>query len=198
MTHRLVLLSGAAGLALAACSSEPPPAPPAPPAPPKVEAPKPAPVASSEVKGTTDAAPAFTYTYAPGNRRDPFRSPMVDAAANPGSADAAQGSTNPPPCPSPLCRWDLEQFKLVGVVSGMSNPVAMVEDPQGVGHMVRRNAFIGKKGGRVTSVKADSVEITETLKDVTGKPHPQKTTLALPKGASDIDPTDLLDAQAAD
>ena len=74
----------------------------------------------------------------------------------------------PPPnqptaCSEPLCQWDIDQLKLVAVVSGDANPLAMVEDPMGRGHIVRRNTRMGRQGGKVTQILRDEVVVTETI-----------------------------------
>jgi type IV pilus assembly protein PilP len=51
----------------------------------------------------------------------------------------------------------------VAVVTGDSSPIAMVEDPMGRGHIVRRNAKMGRQGGKVTQILRDSVTVTEYL-----------------------------------
>ena len=44
-------------------------------------------------------------------------------------------------------------MRLIAIVSGVAQPRAMIQDPQGVGHTVRRGAYIGRSevvqiGGR--------------------------------------------------
>ncbi len=65
------------------------------------------------------------------------------------------------PCSDPLCQWDLDQLSLVAVVTGDSNPIAMVEDPQGRGYIVRRNSQMGKQGGQVGQILRDQVIVNE-------------------------------------
>jgi type IV pilus assembly protein PilP len=103
----------------------------------------------------------FIYTYNPLGKRDPFRSPeeLRHAAAAEGSA----------PCKEPLCQWDLSQLQLKAVVTGDANPFAMLEDPQGAGHIVRRNTRVGRQGGRVTQILRDSITVTEYFIQPDGK-----------------------------
>jgi type IV pilus assembly protein PilP len=174
-----------------ACETPPPPPPPKPP-PPKVEAPAP----EVTAKPTSDGSgPAFTYSYNPVGKRDPFHSPLADALASQTGGGPASVST----CNQPLCRWDLDQLKLVGIVSGMANPVAMVEDPEGIGHLMRHNSFVGKRGGRVTQIKRDEVVVTEIFKGPDGKPHPNNINLKItPAAEVTVDATDLLEGEAGD
>jgi type IV pilus assembly protein PilP len=111
--------------------------------------------------GTVVIAP-FIYSYNPLGKRDPFRS-MVD--------DARVATTNDSPCKDPLCQWDLDQYTLVGVITGDTNPVAMVEDPMGRGYVIRRNTRMGKQGGKVTQILRDAVTVSEHWTAPDGKDH---------------------------
>src|SRR5437868_616694 len=81
--------------------------------------------------------------------RDPFHAPKEPL---------------PPPepaCAEELCRFKLDELKLVAVVSGDADPLAMFEDPLGKGIVARRNARIGKRGGRVTAISRECVTVVE-------------------------------------
>ncbi|MGI5862995.1 MAG: pilus assembly protein PilP [Myxococcales bacterium] len=133
-----------------------------------------------------EQAPLYEYAYSPIGKRDPFRSVLDDEQAKPQLAAGVRDC-------GPLCKWDLEQFKLVAVISGMSNPLAMVEDPSGRGYVVRRGTFIGKRNGKVSQIRSGEVIVTEVFKDQMGKPHLNQIVIQLPKdekgkkGAEDID-----------
>ena len=151
-TFKATMTTAVLALSLAACEDAPPPAPAAAsPAAAKAAVPaKPAPVAVAEPTG----AP-YVYTYNPVGKRDPFRSPVDEI-----------GPITPSPvtsCSEPLCAFDLDQLKLVAVVTGDANPIAMVEDPVGRGHIVRRNTRVGRQGGKVTQILRDSVTVTEVF-----------------------------------
>jgi type IV pilus assembly protein PilP len=51
----------------------------------------------------------------------------------------------------------------VAVVTGDANPMAMVEDPAGRGHIVRRNTRMGRQGGKVTQILREEVIVTEVI-----------------------------------
>jgi type IV pilus assembly protein PilP len=160
MSRTRIILAATVAVALAGCGG-PSAAPAARPA----AQPKPAPKA--EDKGqTADAAPAYVYAYNPLGKRDPFRSAMQDQVR------ATRGDVV---CNDPLCMWDLDQLVLVAVVTGDSDPIAMVEDPKGRGYIVKRNSRMGKQGGKVTQVLRDSITVTEYWADPTGKVIPKPT-----------------------
>ncbi|RKH03555.1 hypothetical protein D7X32_13645 [Corallococcus carmarthensis] len=155
-TFKSTMTAAVMALTLSACEDKPP-APP--PAPPQAAAPAPAPV---EEKTEASAAPTFVYTYSPVGKRDPFRSPLEELG--PVARDAPERA-----CNEPLCVFDLDQLKLVAVVTGDASPLAMVEDPLGRGHIVRRNTRVGRQGGKVTQILRDSVTVTEVFTGAKGE-----------------------------
>jgi len=153
----LGVLSGVAG-----CSEDPPPAPTA------AQVIQTAPSATADTRAAT--GPAYVYSFNPLARRDPFRSPEVDGLAE------QSGSTQ---CIDPLCQWDLEQLHLVAVVTGSSDPIAMIEDPSGRGHIVKRGSAIGKQEGKITQILRDAIVVTEFFVAADGKKSPNPVSLTV-------------------
>jgi type IV pilus assembly protein PilP len=170
-----VAVLGAAALGLGACGDSSPKGSAATAA--KVSAPKPPPPQAPA------AAPAPTYVYNPVGKRDPFRSPEAEPAAQAALANAS--------CTEPLCRFDVDQLTLVAVVSGDANPLAMVQDPAGRGYFVRRNTRIGKQGGKVTQIMSDAVVVTEYFTTPDGKTTANPVTLAIKSEKPGSQETDL-------
>lgn len=133
------------------------------------------PPVAAPVEEAPEMPTGLEYVYSPVGKRDPFRSILLDLVA----ADQKPDENAPPDC-GPLCKWELEQFKLVAVISGVSNPMAMVEDPQRRGHLVRRGAFMGKRNGKVTQIRSGEIVVTEIFKDQMGKPHIIPVVIRLP------------------
>ncbi|PTL78539.1 pilus assembly protein PilP [Vitiosangium sp. GDMCC 1.1324] len=150
-TFHSMFISGALALALVGCGEEPPPPPPV--------VPKRAQETPKEKPAETAvAAPTYVYNYNPVGKRDPFRSPIEDMVR-----ETPQPGQQVTACSEPLCQWDIDQLKLVAVVTGDANPLAMVEDPMGRGHIVRRNTRMGRQGGKVTQILREEIIITETI-----------------------------------
>ena len=149
---------------VAGCDSTPAPKPVAPRA-----APKPAPV-----QDVAEAPPVETYSYSPIGKRDPFRSPIDDLIV---------ATKTDLQCP--LCKWEVDQLHLVAVVTGTGNPVAMVEDPDGVGHVVRQGTQVGKRNGKVQAIRHDELLVVETSHDAFGKSVANKTLLKIPRNPSE-------------
>ena len=135
----------------------------------------------SAPEATAPAAP--TYVYNPIGKRDPFRSPEAEPAAQAALANTV--------CNEPLCRFDIDQLTLVAVVSGDANPLAMVQDPAGRGYFVRRNTRVGRQGGKVTQIMSDAVVITEYFTTPDGKTTANPVTLAIKTERPPEQETDL-------
>ncbi|HEX9305916.1 MAG TPA: pilus assembly protein PilP [Anaeromyxobacter sp.] len=158
---------------LAACGSKPAPRPAAPAAVAAAPAPaQPAQPAAADAK--KPAEPEWSYSSA--GKRDPFRSFLSEIERGQGSLATR--------CATPLGRFELEQLKLVAVVTGLEDPVAMVEAPTGVGYSVRRGACIGKNGGAVAAVRSGELVVTEWAVRADGTRDRTQTVIRLPKEAA--------------
>ena len=97
------------------------------------------------------------YTYNPFGKRDPFRSFLLDGVP---SDDVVL---------NPLLQYSLTQFRLSGIVWGISNPKAIVLDGRGMGHIISRGTRIGRNKGRVLRILKDKVIVAEEFRDPLGK-----------------------------
>ena len=87
-------------------------------------------------------------------RRDPFRSPLeLEAVATPASV---------------LESFDLDQLRVEGIISGTSDPTALVVTPTGEGFVVHRGTPMGKQGGRIARITREEVVVSETRTDGDG------------------------------
>ena len=171
--RRLLLLATAA--ALAACGgSNPAPSRPAGAAVATLAAPAPPPAAAAGGDAKKPADPEWTYSSA--GKRDPFRTFLADI-------DKSQSGIVTR-CPTPLGRFEIEQLRVVAVITGLEDPVAMVEAPNGVGYSVRRGACIGKNGGVVASIRSGEVVVSEWATRADGTRDRTQTVLRLPKEAA--------------
>jgi type IV pilus assembly protein PilP len=153
-------------LALAglACEGKPRPPPPRP----TVAAAAAAPAAEEAKK-----APEVEWSYSSAGKRDPFRSSYGESRGG----KSIGAST----CSTPLGRYELEQLRLVAVITGLEDPVAMVQAPTGVGYAVRRGACIGKNGGTVAAVRTGELVVAEWAIRADGTRDRTQTVLSLPK-----------------
>lgn len=178
--RKLGLLMGSmAGMWLAGCGEDKPA--PAPPAPIVRKA-----AASAGASAAAEKGPAYVYSYNPTGKRDPFRATAV----------ASEVKRTSSACDEPLCQYELDQLTLVAVVTGDSNPIAMVEDSGGNGYLVKRNTRIGKQGGRVTQILRDSITVTELFTAPDGKVVSNPVSLGVKTDKEAENPVDLLSNKA--
>ena len=153
----------------AACGEKKPPARPA--RPPAASA---APAEAKQDPKQAPAAPEWTYSSI--GKRDPFKSFMAEVDnATPGVISR---------CTTPLGRFELDQLKLVAVVTGLEDPVAMVEGPNGIGYSLRRGACIGRNGGVIAAVRTGEVVVSEWVTRADGTRDKAQTVLKLPREPS--------------
>jgi type IV pilus assembly protein PilP len=98
------------------------------------------------------------YAYDATNKRDPFRSFVLDQAQR--MANHERG---------PLEQFDLSQLSVVAVVWGTARPRALVTDPSGRGYVVQEGTPIGKNDGEVIRIGDTTVLVKETYVDYTGE-----------------------------
>lgn len=137
-------------------------------------------IAARRATNTLDAGSAlsqgepYEYTYVAMGKRDPFRSSGVVETGTGGPTGPVVDA-----CDEPLCQVDLDELRLVAVVSGDANPVAMVEDRVGVGHVVRRNTKIGRQAGKVTAILKDCIVVTSFVTGADGRTQPNRQNLCV-------------------
>lgn len=158
-------------LALAAgCAEKPKPKPQ--PAPPPVAI-----AAPAEARSGDQPEPVKReWTYTSVGKRDPFHSFLAEVEAS-GRGLASR-------CATPLGRFEIDQLKLVAVITGLDDPVAMVEAPNGIGYALRRGACVGRNGGTVAAVRSGEVVVSEWATRADGTRDKTQTVLRLPKEAS--------------
>ena len=109
-----------------------------------------------------------SYTYNPIGKRDPFRS-FIAAQVD----DEIRS-------PTPLQRFEIDQYNLVGIVWGGATPRAMVQDPEGTGHVIELGTYIGKNWGKVTQITSREVVITEEYQTMEGELVTNQVIMNLP------------------
>ncbi len=136
--------------------------------------------------GVVEARAQYVYSYNALGKRDPFRNMTVDT---PREGDNKQPDID---CNEPLCRFDVDDLKVVAVISGDANPLAMLEDPGQVGHIVHRNTKVGKQGGKVTAIERDCLVVTSYIAGADGKAQANKVKMCIKPDEKLQEPVDLL------
>ena len=150
--------------------------------------PKPAPGRGDAGRGRAaqPAAPARSEPKSPQKPGVGLLAPSASATRSAASSPSSRGKGGElaTRCATPLGRFELEQLKLVAVVTGLENPVAMVQAPNGVGYSLRRGACIGKNGGTVAAVRTGEVVVAEWAVRADGTRDRTQTVIRLPREAA--------------
>lgn len=168
-------VAGFACLALVACGEDEAPKTPEKPAAANV-APVPSAAAATPGPAATTAVPpkqAPSWTYSPVGMRDPFRSYLADLSENKKNEPSKKSEETE--------KYELDQYRLTGLITGTAQPKAMVEDPKGDGHVLRIGSRLGKNGGVVTRITATGIVVTEEFRAPTGERVRVPITIKLPQ-----------------
>ncbi|MDD2732797.1 MAG: pilus assembly protein PilP [Desulfuromonadaceae bacterium] len=165
-------------LVLSACGKDQPVvATPAPAKPPKAATV----VVSKPVQNVASSAsrllpvPANQFDFS--NKKDPFR-PFIVINDSKRSLDSMKKTQYDS---FPIHRFDVNQFKLIGIVSGIRENRAMVTDPGGKGYVLKVGMSIGKNNGKVVLINSNGVNVVEQYKDESGKTRQETIKLTLPR-----------------
>lgn len=110
------------------------------------------------------------FVYDPAGKRDPFR-PLV--AVRLPAEDANVPLT-------PLQKFELSQFRLIGVIVGKGEPRAMVVAPGGKSYVLKKGQKIGKNHGVVIDIDSETVQIEEKFLDLAGSVTKSIQEISLP------------------
>lgn len=108
-----------------------------------------------------------TYNYRTEGRRDPFKSLLLGIKEK-----KTAGLT-------PLQQRSLGELKVIGIIWGAQDYMAMIETPDGKGFLIKEGTLVGPEGGVVNKITEDSIIIEEIYTDYYGRKRPKKTVLKL-------------------
>jgi Tfp pilus assembly protein PilP len=114
--------------------------------------------------------PQVAYTYNPVGRREPF-APLI----------VKQETTSKLGDRPPLERYNLYEFKMMGVIWGGFGYNAMLEGPDGKGYFVRVGTVIGPNKGVVKKITQTTIVVEEKFKSFSGTPERKETVIQLRK-----------------
>jgi type IV pilus assembly protein PilP len=107
-------------------------------------------------------------------KKDPFRSYVV----------AAKTKLALPPLPGkqlPIQTYEVGQFKILGIITGLAENRAMVQDPSGKSYVIKAGALIGSRNGRLLNIKPNALEISEQYREDSGRISTKVVRLTLPR-----------------
>ncbi len=109
------------------------------------------------------------FAYNPAGKPDPFK-PFIQLTPE---------KTRPSSFLTPLQKYDLSQLKLVAIIALPEGNVALVEDQQGKGFMIKKGTAIGRRDGKVKTILKDRVVIEEAYSDIFGQAKVNEISLFL-------------------
>ena len=139
-------------------------------------------VQTKEVKAIRETQQKIQKHYIGIGKRDPFRSYLKDLTEE-SKKDDDDGMRRVRALTE---RFRLEQYRLTALITGTSRPHAMVEDPNGSGHILRIGSRLGRNGGRVTRITGQGVTVTLETSTSGNKKVRVNKTLTLPKPDFDL------------
>jgi len=162
--------------ALSGCKKAAPPAQPVAPSPQAAAAQAPTSPVGAPAPAQEGISVALEYRYDPIGKPDPFE-----------PFDFTRIGVFIPT--SPLQQFELSQLKLVGIIWGIPDARALVEDPVGKGYIVQRGTKVGKNDGTVIRILADELVVLEKYEDFfTGKIRTNEVSMKLLKSEGGFAP----------
>lgn len=113
--------------------------------------------------------PAVIFAYNPAGRRDPFAPIIVKQIKG--------AAANRPP----LERYNINEFKLSGIVWGGFGYNAMLEGPDGKGYFIRVGTILGPNRGVVKKITQTMLVVEEKFKSYTGQTERKEIIVELKK-----------------
>jgi len=110
----------------------------------------------SSAKSSTPAASLMDFT----NRKDPFK-PFVNNPAQPAKQAQAVSKKDL----LPIQNYELNKFKIAGIIVGLKENRALVIDPTGKGYVVKQGMLIGSNDGVVNRITPTTIEVIEKYND---------------------------------
>ncbi len=142
---------------------------------------RPAAAATAPAAATPVVPQPPVWSYSSIGKRDPFRSDLaVEAASSQREVELEETE-----------RFELDQYRLTGLLTGTAQPKAMVEDPTGTGHTLRIGSRLGRNGGRVTRIGVlgrgvVGIVVTEEFRAPTGERVRVPIQIPLPKAELEL------------
>jgi type IV pilus assembly protein PilP len=125
----------------------------------------------SSVQTITGAGSPFDFNY----KKDPFKPYVVETKApTPKTGAPRIGGL-------PIQNYEVNQFRVLGIITGLKQDSALVVDPAGKSYVVKPGMEIGKNNGRIVKITTTTIEVFEQFRDEEGKLRKRTVKLTLPK-----------------
>jgi type IV pilus assembly protein PilP len=118
-----------------------------------------------------------TFTYVPGDRRDPFR---PESQAEMAGGEGAGGVT-----PDKMRRkeeleeFPLDSLRMVGTLHLGDTMWGLIKNKEGTIYRVKVGNYMGQNNGQITLISEEEIELTEIIPDHKGGYQERQATVAL-------------------
>lgn len=131
------------------------------------------PIQRQESTAQSVPGPGSRVTF--GDQKDPFKPLIMVSKKAPAARKNRFGQV------IPILNYEVNQFKVTGIIVGMRENSAMVLDPTGKPYILKSGMEIGRNEGRVTKIAPTYIEVFERYRDESGKLVKKIIRLTLPK-----------------
>jgi type IV pilus assembly protein PilP len=112
------------------------------------------------------------FVYNPIGKRDPFQSFIPKGGEG--------GIVGDGPPPTGTQKYELDQYRLVGIIWGVERPRALMQDPEEVGHVAEIGTYVGRNWGKITMITSGEVVVTEEYQTIDGELVVNNISMRLP------------------
>ena len=127
-----------------------------------------------QTQSSSTKAPPVQEQFDFAGKKDPFRSYVAVSKAKLPLPPISEKHL-------PIQQFEVNQFKVLGIITGLAENRAMVLDPAGKSYVVKEGSLIGPHNGRVQKILTTSIEVTEQYREDSGKILNRVVKLTLPK-----------------
>jgi len=107
--------------------------------------------------------------------KDPFYTVYLQAPSKEKKITQIKGK------PLAAQKYELERYKLIGIMTRKQGGSAIFEDPEGKGWVLKEGNYIGNEGAKIKKILSDTVIIEEPVIDASGKVKYVERTISIKK-----------------
>ncbi|MEK7772783.1 MAG: pilus assembly protein PilP [Deltaproteobacteria bacterium] len=135
------------------------------------------PVQAAQAGGQPDGAAVKTEAAIEARSRNPFQSHII----------LMRGVEGAKKVKGPLECCEITLFKVVAVVAGADDQVALIQSPDNKRYIVKKGDPIGSREGKVVSIDDRGVTVRELVRDDRGNVKSSADTVIMLRGEKDAD-----------
>ncbi len=107
--------------------------------------------------------------------KDPFFSPVVQQSVKQVKSGVAAKNLKP------TQKFEIEKYKLLGVVTEKKTKAAIFEDPDGKGWVLKEGMQIGNEGFKIKKISPEGVTVEEVVVDESGRKKSSEMFISIKK-----------------